>query len=94
MLFAIFCTDKQHSLSVRLDNRAAHVAYLKAQGSRLIFAGPTFGDDGETMNGSLIVLECDSRADAEAFCAMDPYAQAHLFESVIVRPWNKVFPQA
>lgn len=94
MLFAIFCTDKKGFLEVRLNNRAAHLEHLKAQGERLVFAGPTFADDGQTMNGSLIVLDCDSRADAETFSAMDPYAQAHLFESVTIRAWKKVFPQS
>jgi hypothetical protein len=94
MLFAIFCTDKKNFLEVRLNNRALHLEHLKAQGDRLIFAGPTFADDGQTMNGSLIVLDCDSRADAETFSAMDPYAQARLFERVEIRAWKKVLPQA
>lgn len=94
MLFAIFCTDKKDYLNVRLENRPAHLEYLKAQGDRLLFAGPTLADDGQTMNGSLIVIDCESRGDAETFSAMDPYSQAHLFESVTIRAWKKVFPQA
>ncbi|MCW8916840.1 MAG: YciI family protein [Magnetovibrio sp.] len=90
MLFAIFCTDKPNHLSVRMDNRPAHVEHLKSQGDRLIFAGPTFADDNETMNGSLIVLEVENKTEADAFCAADPYAKAGLFDSVIIRPWNKV----
>lgn len=90
MLYAIFCTDKPDHLSMRMDNRPAHVEHLKAQGDKLIFAGPTLADDHETMNGSLIVLDVQDKAEAEAFCAADPYAQAGLFESVVVRPWKKV----
>lgn len=91
MLYALFCTDKEDHLDVRLDNRDDHVQYLKAQGDKLIFAGPTFDDDGETMNGSLIVLDVDSRADVDAFAQNDPYNQHGLFESVVIRPWKKVF---
>ena len=90
MLFALFCTDKEDHLDVRLDNRSDHLAHLKSIGDKLMFAGPTLGDDGETMNGSLIVVDMNNRADVEAFAAEDPYKQHGLFESVVIRPWNKV----
>lgn len=93
MYYAIFCTDKADSLSIRLENRPAHLDHLTAQGAKLIFAGPTLDGD-EKPNGSLIVLEADSQAAAEAFADGDPYAKAGLFESVVIRPWKQVFPQA
>lgn len=92
MLFAIFCTDKEDYLDVRLDNRPAHVEYLKAQGDKLIFAGPTIAEDGETMNGSLIVVDFDGLEQAQDFASNDPYAQAKLFDSVAIRAWKKVLP--
>lgn len=92
MLFAIFCTDKEDYLDVRLDNRAAHVEHLKSLGDKLVFAGPTLAEDDETMNGSLIVVDFGTRKEAQAFAAADPYAKAKLFESVAIRPWNKVLP--
>ena len=92
MLFAIFCTDKEDYLDVRMDNRPAHVEYLKAQGDKLIFAGPTLAEDGETMNGSLIVVDFDSLEQAQDFVSNDPYAQAKLFDSVVIRAWKKVLP--
>jgi len=92
MLFAIFCTDKEDYLDVRMDNRPAHVDYLKAQGDKLIFAGPTLAEDGETMNGSLIVVDFDNLEQAQEFASNDPYAQAKLFDSVVIRAWNKVLP--
>ena len=92
MLFAIFCTDKEDYLDVRMDNRPAHVEYLKAQGDKLIFAGPTLAEDGETMNGSLIVVDFDSLEQAQDFASNDPYAQAKLFDSVVIRAWKKVLP--
>jgi len=92
MLFAIFCTDKEDYLDVRMDNRPAHVDYLKAQGNKLIFAGPTLAEDGETMNGSLIVVDFDTLEQAQDFASNDPYAQAKLFDSVEIRAWKKVLP--
>ncbi|HEY9078543.1 YciI family protein [Magnetovibrio sp.] len=92
MLFAIFCTDKEDYLDVRMDNRPAHVEHLKSLGDKLVFAGPTLDSVGETMNGSLIVVDFDHLEQAQDFASNDPYAQAKLFESVIIRPWKKVLP--
>lgn len=88
MLFAFFCTDKTDAGSIRQDNRPAHLEYLKA--SPVVVAGPTVSDDGETMTGSLVVLDLEDRAAAEAWAANDPYAKAGLFSSVEIRAWKKV----
>ena len=41
------------------------------------------------MCGSLLIMEVDSMADAEAFAANDPYAKAGLFESVELIEWKQ-----
>lgn len=91
MLYVIHCFDKKDHLQVRMDNRPAHVEYLKSFGDKLIAAGPTLDKD-ENMNGSVVVLEFDTLTDAENFAANDPYAKAGLFESVTIQPWKKVLP--
>ncbi len=87
MLYALICTDKPHSLQVRLDNRPAHLEFLKAMGDRLKAAGPFLDDDGE-MTGSLLIFEASSRDEALAVAEEDPYARAGLFETVEIRPWK------
>jgi hypothetical protein len=57
MLFALICTDKPDSLTIRMENRPDHLAYLQNLGETLVFAGPFLTEDGEAMNGSLIVIE-------------------------------------
>jgi uncharacterized protein YciI len=52
-------------------------------------AGPVLDDDGQ-MCGSLIVLEVDDLAAAQAWAAGDPYAKAGLFSDVTLRAWKKV----
>ena len=91
MHFAIICIDKPDHGHVRAENREAHIAYLKAQGDRLVTAGPFLSDDGSAMTGSLIVLDVADRDAAQAFADDDPYAQAGLFQFVEIRPWKKVF---
>lgn len=88
MLYALICTDKPDHLSVRMDNRPAHVDYLKSSGV-VTHAGPFVNDAGE-MCGSLVVIEVAGRAQAEAWAAGDPYALAGLFADVRIEVWNKV----
>ncbi|MGU3573952.1 YciI-like protein [Brucellaceae bacterium C25G] len=90
MLFAILCNDKADHLQLRMDTRPAHLEFLNGLGDRLKVAGP-FLDANSKPNGSLVVIEADSQAEAETIAARDPYALAGLFERVTVRPWNWVF---
>ncbi len=95
MQFVLHCTDKPGSLSLRIDTRPAHVDYLNEHRENVYIAGPTFDDDGENPNGSLLVIDFPNLAAAEAFAAADPYARAGLFESVVIKPWKMTFePQS
>jgi len=88
MRVALMAKDKAGALQTRLDNREAHVAYLKSSGV-VEMAGPLLNDAGE-MCGSLIILEVTNMAAAQAFADSDPYGKAGLFESVTLDAWNKV----
>ena len=87
MLFAIMARDRPGALQVRLDTRAAHLAYIEATGI-VAMAGPLI--EGGQMCGSLIVLEAGSLAGAQEWVTGDPYGKAGLFESVSVTEWKKV----
>lgn len=87
MLYAIICRDKPGHLQVRLETRAAHLAYIEQTGI-VKMAGP-FLEQGQ-MCGSLVVVEADSLKAAQNWAAGDPYAAAGLFESVSVTEWKKV----
>ena len=86
MLYALICRDRPGALPTRMENRPAHVEYLGRGG--VVIAGP-FIEDGNPV-GSLVVIEAESRAAAEAWAAGDPYALAGLFETVEIREWRKV----
>lgn len=88
MLFAATCIDKPGHQAVRLENRPAHLDFLKANAAAVKIAGPFVSDDGSAMLGSLLVIEAADRAAVEAILAADPYAHAGLFESVTVRAWR------
>ena len=87
MLIALIARDKPGALQTRLDNRAAHLAYIDDTGV-VAQAGPLL--EGDAMIGSLVILDVDDLAAAEAWAANDPYALAGLFDSVELIPWKKV----
>ncbi len=94
MLFMLHCTDKPGSSELRPANRSAHLDYLEAHKDRIFVAGPLLGDDGSSMVGSLLLIECADMAAAKAFADGDPYAKAGLFQSVEIRAWRRVFPKS
>ena len=95
MLFAVHCLDKPGHGQTRLANRPAHVAYMMGFKDRLTLLGPLLGgEDGTAMVGSLIVIDLADRAAVTEFLAGDPYGQAGLFESVIVRAFKQVLPES
>lgn len=88
MKFAVICADKPGALQTRLDNRAAHLAYIEETGV-VEQAGPFLDAAGE-MFGSLLILNVETVELAEDWAAGDPYAKAGLFESVRVQAWKRV----
>jgi len=92
MLYVINCKDKPDHLELRLANRRHHLEYLTRFKEQICAAGPTLTEDGETMNGSVLIIDFPDRDAAEGFAHGDPYSKAGLFESVDIRPWKKVFP--
>ena len=90
MLYALICTDKPDSLAIRQANRPDHLGYLEKLTGVVKAAGPFTEADGETPNGSLLIVEAASAADARAIADGDPYAKAGLFANVEVRPWKRL----
>ncbi len=71
-----------------MEIRPRHLAYIDANRAAVKLAGPFLSDDGQAMTGSLIVLEVENLAAAQAFAAADPYALGGLFASVDIRAWR------
>lgn len=92
MQFVMICEDKPDSVALRMSTREAHLAYIGEKGSMIKLAGPMIGDDGESMIGSVFILEAESRRDVEAMNANDPYTQAGLFAQVTIKAFRQVIP--
>ncbi len=87
MLYAVICTDHPESEGLRQTNRPEHIDYLKGLGDKLKAAGPFLDEAGNPI-GSLLIVAAESRAEAEAVAANDPYAKAGLFANIEARQWK------
>ena len=86
-IFTLDCRDKPGALDARMAARADHLAFVDGYGAAVKLAGPFLSDDGG-MIGSLLVLDLEDRAAADAFVAGDPYRKAGVFASVDVFPFK------
>jgi uncharacterized protein YciI len=90
MHFAIHCLDHPDALPTRLENYERHKAYLGSESPvRIVVSGPLLADDGETMIGSLLVVEADDRDAVERFHRGDPFFRAGVWDRVEIHPFLK-----
>lgn len=99
MYYAIISEDVDNSLPLRKQARPAHIERLNALQAegRVLAAGPHPAVDSEDpgeagFTGSLIIAEFDSLTDAETWANADPYVEAGVYRSVVVKPFRKVLP--
>ncbi|KRA64587.1 hypothetical protein ASD89_21070 [Caulobacter sp. Root656] len=85
-LYAITCKDKPGALETRLATRPQHLAYL-AESKILKLAGALLDDAGNPV-GSILIVETDDKAAAQAQADNDPYTAAGVFESVEIHAWR------
>lgn len=99
MWYAIISQDVKESLPRRLAARDAHLARLKAltNEGRVLVAGPhpaiDANDPGDAgFTGSLVIVDFPSLVEAQAWADQDPYMEAGVYESVVVKPFKLVLP--
>jgi uncharacterized protein YciI len=88
MRYVIQAFDNKNSLHIRVANRGDHVEYVQTQNVKLLLAGPLINDKNEEPIGTLLVVEADSRKDAETYAQNDPYNKAGLFAETRITAIN------
>ena len=98
MLYIIFSQDNPDSLEKRTQVRSAHLARIQIlrDENRLVIAGPTPSIDSDDLgaagfSGSAIIAEFPSLEQAQSWANDDPYAAAGVYQSVVVKPFIRVF---
>jgi hypothetical protein len=93
MLYTFVLLDKPGAQALRQQVRPEHKAYLGTMADRLAFAGPLLADDGQTMVGSLLVIDFPSREQAQAWLAAEPFTRAGLYAASSVYAFQNLWPQ-
>lgn len=82
MLYALHMIDKPGVLEKRMDVMPAHREFLEKAPIEVVMSGPLLAEDGETIVGSLYLVEVESRGDIDSFLDEDPLANAGVWEKV------------
>ncbi|MFI8325589.1 YciI family protein [Streptomyces sp. NPDC085529] len=90
MEFLCYHRDRVGSLPLRYALREEHWTYMDRYAEALIARGPTFADDGETLTGSVHILEVPDPAAARAFAFDEPGYQAGAYRDVLLRRWRNL----
>jgi uncharacterized protein len=93
MIYTFFLMDKPDGGALRQRVRPEHKAYLAQVAERMAFAGPLTGDDGQTMIGSLLAIDFESRDAAQAWLANEPFTRAGLYASTSIHAFVNLWPQ-
>ncbi|WP_246438277.1 YciI family protein [Lipingzhangella halophila] len=83
--------DKPDSQELRERVRPEHLDFLAEHARLLLACGAKLTDDGSGASGGLYLLDVDTREEAEAFIAADPFSRAGLFSRVEVTRWRKAY---
>ncbi len=91
-LFAVHALDKTDALPRRLEHYSAHRNFIEADqiyGVSVILSGPLQSDDGETMIGSLFIIDAPGRAEVESFAKADPFMVEGVWNSVTITRFHR-----
>ncbi len=90
MPWLIVSNDSETGPAIRADREvmAAHWQYELSIKERVIAAGSLRTDDGVTPTGSLLILDVETREEAQALIDADPATQAGLRSEISLRYWN------
>lgn len=83
MLYTIVLQDNPGVDAARAQHRDGHLAHFKAHKARLALSGPLLAEDG-TSKGSLVIVEAETAAQAEAFIKADPFYDANVWGDVSI----------
>lgn len=87
MLYAMIAKDAPGAGPLRAETRPVHLDHLNSLGKKLVFAGALLDAD-EQPEGSIVVFEAESLAEAEKLAAADPFVPAGVFASYEVKRWR------
>ena len=94
MPFAVICIDRPATSELRAKARLSHLEYINPHRPKMQIGGALLDDAGEERVGMVFAIDLPSREAVEAFMRDEPYNKAGIFESVVIRRINVVYPEA
>ncbi|WP_163596097.1 YciI family protein [Klebsiella pneumoniae] len=91
MPYAISWMDEPGTAELRLELRGAHLDYMRENLARVLASGGLLDDPGEVGLGGLILLDIDSREEAEDFVKADPFYTGGVYKNPVITRWRKAF---
>ncbi|MEV0501784.1 YciI family protein [Streptomyces spectabilis] len=88
MEFLCYHRDRTGSLPLREELLEEHWSYMDRYAEEMIARGPTFADDGDTLTGSVHIVNLPDPAAARAFVFDEPNYQAGAYRDVLLRRWR------
>jgi uncharacterized protein YciI len=87
----IVSDDGPDGAAIRRDKTVmdAHWTYELSIKHKILAAGSLRSDDGVTPDGSLLILDVETRAEAMAIINGDPATKAGLRGKITARRWNR-----
>jgi uncharacterized protein YciI len=93
MLFVFYVLDKPGATEQRLALRPGQYAHLGKVEDRMVTGNPLLAEDGETMIGSLLVIDFPDQAAAEAWLAETLFTTGGVFGNTTVHPCKQNWPR-
>lgn len=91
MPYIVETWDRADTLDLRRQLRPEHLEYLERYSHLLLACGAKLTDEGSDAGGGLYVLDVETRDEAQAFIAADPFYKGGLFDRVAVTRWRKAY---
>jgi uncharacterized protein YciI len=91
MPYLVRCYYRAGGAEQRFAVRAEHIEYVIKEVKQLVLAGGICGDKNEPL-GLFLTLNCDTRAQAQAFLDGEPYFCNGLFDRIEIEKLLQVVP--
>jgi len=93
MLFAFHILDKPDTTEQRLALRPSQYEHLGKVEDRMVTGGPLLAADGETMIGSLLVIDFEDLTAAQAWLDQAPFTTGGVFGEASIKPYKQNWPR-
>jgi uncharacterized protein YciI len=90
MTYAVICIDRPDTDNLRAQTRLAHLEYINPHRPKMNIGGVFLDDAGVRRMWIMFAIDLPSR---EAFMQEEPYNRAGVFENVIIRRIQVVYPE-